>query len=554
MRARVVDDQLSVQAIAGTYVILLGINLEKPSRRRGLLGFAIERTDHTSGTREWIPGFKTFESPEPQPTPATLTSTVTNPIQAFHWGDYAAQSGREYTYRVVPMYGRPGALTQGDGVEVRVKTESESAGKHAIYFNRGAAASQAYVRRFQNRKPDEVGDAAYRWLSRGLEEAMLRFIGKASGRGWGLRAAVYEFSYPPVLEALRNAARAGADVHIVYDCKQGEGKPGAKNEAAIRAAGLHRRHVTARKANNSFIAHNKFIVLLKGDQPVEVWTGSTNVTEGGIFGHSNVGHIVRDRRVAAAYLAYWDELRRDPNAQSLRRWNVAGSPVPDGDGARPIGAVFSPRDGLEALQFYARLMDGATSSVFLTAAFGINKLLRKVLARDKPYLRYLLLEKEDKDDPDEPDIQVYKRDRENLVSVGSQLTPNILEQWVLERFREEELTGANKHVKYIHTKYMLVDPLGEHPIVVTGSANFSDASTLKNDENMLVIRDDPRVADVYLGEFMRLYSHYRFRWIADQLSRRERPPKKAHLCEDDAWLAPYFQAGSVKSQERLLFA
>ena len=39
------------------------------------------------------------------------------------------------------------------------------------------------------------------------------------------------------------------------------------------------------------------------------------------------------------------------------------------------------------------------------------------------------------------------------------------------------------------------------PIVVTGSANFSNASCVDNDENMLVIRGDKRVADVYLGEF-----------------------------------------------------
>ena len=56
-------------------------------------------------------------------------------------------------------------------------------------------------------------------------------------------------------------------------------------------------------------------------------------------------------------------------------------------------------------------------------------------------------------------------------------------QWV-----RETTTGAlglNAHVHYVHSKFMLVDPLGDDPIVVTGSANFSDASTRANDENML---------------------------------------------------------------------
>jgi len=38
--------------------------------------------------------------------------------------------------------------------------------------------------------------------------------------------------------------------------------------------------------------------------------------------------------------------------------------------------------------------------------------------------------------------------------------------------------------------------------VVTGSANFSAASTNANEENMMVIRNSTRIADIYLGEFM----------------------------------------------------
>jgi phosphatidylserine/phosphatidylglycerophosphate/cardiolipin synthase-like enzyme len=55
--------------------------------------------------------------------------------------------------------------------------------------------------------------------------------------------------------------------------------------------------------------------------------------------------------------------------------------------------------------------------------------------------------------------------------------------------------------------------------VVTGSANFSTASTNKNDENMLVIRGNTRVADIYLGEFMRIYNHLSFRaWAAGSVA------------------------------------
>ena len=74
-------------------------------------------------------------------------------------------------------------------------------------------------------------------------------------------------------------------------------------------------------------------------------------------------------------------------------------------------------------------------------------------------------------------------------------------------------------MSYIHSKFLLMDPLGSDPIVVTGSANFSDASTNDNDENMLVIRGNRRVADIYFTEFNRLFNHYYFRAVQERTRR-----------------------------------
>jgi hypothetical protein len=48
------------------------------------------------------------------------------------------------------------------------------------------------------------------------------------------------------------------------------------------------------------------------DEPVAVWTGSTNRTENGIFGHSNCVNVIEDAGVSAAYLNYWHNLKNDP--------------------------------------------------------------------------------------------------------------------------------------------------------------------------------------------------------------------------------------------------
>ena len=64
--------------------------------------------------------------------------------------------------------------------------------------------------------------------------------------------------------------------------------------------------------------------------------------------------------------------------------------------------------------------------------------------------------------------------------------------------------------------------------------DFSDASTLQNDENMLVIRGNKRVADIYLGEYMRLWNHYAFReFLAN--SKKPSEAQLQFLRTDDWW-------------------
>lgn len=555
MRTRSTSGDLSVHAVAGTYVVLLGMNIKGQSPLlNGLLGFAIHRTNHTENKGGWLSGIKTFRNAVPSPRPSQLVSTRDHPVQGFLWCDYSAKANHEYTYRIVCLYGVPGALTEGAAVEAHFRTESEGNGAHSIYFNRGAAASQAYARKFGNRPPNrQTNPDAYPWLSRGLEEGLLGFVGQAKGPGWGLRSAVYEFHYDRVLGAFRDAAARGVDVRIVYDAKPGSLKPRERNTTAIENAGIEAL-CTLRESNPSYIAHNKFIVLLEGQEPVAIWTGSTNISEGGIFGHSNVGHVIRDQAVARAFLNYWQQLAGDPKASQLRTWADKNPGVPDGPAPPGVTTIFSPRGSLAALDYYAALMRDARSGVFLTAAFGVNSRFRKVLATDRDYLRYLLLEREDKENPDDPDVELYKRDRDNVIAIGSHLTDDVLDQWVQQNFGAEELSGLNNHVRYIHTKYMLIDPLSDDPIVVTGSANFSNASTRNNDENMVIIRGDRRVADVYLGEFMRLFSHYRFREFAEQTRATGRTPEKLYLSDDDSWLRPFYGTDSLKAKERQLFS
>lgn len=543
MRVKRTSGSLTVQATAGSHVVLLGMNMPK-GKLAGVLGFAIQREDDT-GERVWMRGMKTFAATEPPLGPGGQVPSREHPFQSFQWADYSAHPDSAYTYTVIALRGKPEKLVEGQTVAVKVRTEGERLGKHAVFFNRGAVASQEYARRFQNQKPDKIGEAAYTWLSRGLVEALLEYIGEAAGKPCELYGAIYQFQNSRVFAALKKAKASGATVRVIYDGDD-QKEP---NEAALKKSGIKSLCIPRTRAGN--YAHNKFFVLKRNGKPVSVWTGSTNLTENGIFGHSNVGHIVRDTVIARAYLDYWDELRGDPARSDLAPWTEESSPAPTDPADKPLAAVFSPRPGLAALEWYAKLAGAAKRALFMTFAFGMNKLFVPAYARRDEVLRFALMETKGMTAEQRATVDRVRRLPNCVVAVGKNITVNAFDRWLKERATIVDKT----HVRYIHTKYMLVDPLGEDPIVVSGSANFSNASTDTNDENMLVVRGDTAVADIFMGEFMRLYSHYAFRESLT-FARTGQPLDLKHLVPSSAWVdqGRYFQPGSDRSLRRVYFS
>src|SRR5262249_54055126 len=60
MRKRENNAALTVQAIAGTRVVFLGMDLQRRATKH-LLGFAIQRTDLSTGREYWLPNFRVFQ-------------------------------------------------------------------------------------------------------------------------------------------------------------------------------------------------------------------------------------------------------------------------------------------------------------------------------------------------------------------------------------------------------------------------------------------------------------------------------------------------------------
>ena len=86
-------------------------------------------------------------------------------------------------------------------------------------------------------------------------------------------------------------------------------------------------------------------------------------------------------------------------------------------------------------------------------------------------------------------------DREQMERNDNSLVPQMAAAGVAVRL-ETRYSAA-------HNKVLILDADGAHPVVVTGSYNFSWSAQARNAENLLVLRDNPRLAKAYRDNWQR---------------------------------------------------
>ena len=198
---------------------------------------------------------------------------------------------------------------------------------------------------------------------------------------------------------------------------------------------------------------------------------------------------------AARFKAYWDLLATNPGSakeatarprpRKKRRRTVTRSRRSRRPPALADDSQGRPRRLQPARRARACWTSTSTSSTRPTVArlhharLRGQRALQEHSSRTTPpqsHLIFLLLEKKDKPSEEQPRSRSSSSTRRTTSTRrGARLSRTPVYQWARET--NARILGLNTHVSYIHSKFLLRDPLGADPIVVTGSANFSEAST-----------------------------------------------------------------------------
>ncbi|MBM3151365.1 MAG: phospholipase [Chloroflexi bacterium] len=294
-----------------------------------------------------------------------------------------------------------------------------------------------------------------------IEEKLISYIEAARA---SIHIASFEFDLTPVAEALIAAHARGVDVRWVTDDESGleaDLDPQHGQFAMLQVAGIEVRD-DARTA----LMHNKFWIF----DGYITWTGSTNVTENGIFKQDNNTIVIRSSEVAAMYEREFQEMWEgqsgitSPSTADLQHTTIDGTPVQ---------VLFSPEDGV--VNFVIERVGQAQGFIrFMAFSFTDYPLAAAMLARAEAGV----------------DVSgVFER-------VGSDTEHAEL--------RTLHCGGVpvrqDGNPSFLHHKVIIVDDT-----VITGSLNYSSNADENNDENVIIITN-PSIAMLYLREFERVWS------------------------------------------------
>jgi len=526
-------------------LVLLAFDWPGGEGHDDFLGFAIKRDPGFQGEKtSWLPNRLTFSGPAKTDSPSNES-----PIQKFMWWDARiddADRGRSFVYTVIPVIGAPGSLTllEDDAAKVKVTLPEAVVGSIGTYFNRAVVSSQAFVREFGRKPTGDKLKRALAWLANGLEKVIPEFLDTTRP----IDGAIYHLTDEEwVIPAL---ARRTVHTSIVYDNTT---KDAGTNDPAVKKL----TNVTFSPRKRTGIMHDKFLVRGGAPRTLATLAGSANFTTEGLTTQANVLHTFRSPELAALYRERQQVLATDPPVSKIV--GLAGWSAPISIDGGQVRVFFPPeppsvRESLDAI---VRVVEKASDSVLFCLFAPTDAALRRALfsVGDAGKMMFGLVNSITEPKPGAPDnagtvaaTEIYHRSRDNKDVYSHDLFPQGGKPagfW----WEVAKLPGkAGKFPVYIHHKFVVIDAETDHPTIYTGSANMSGNSLWHNDENLIEIKGNTKLARTYLAEFLRLYEHYRAR--AQFQNRPHRPGDTFALAKNAGWATKAFTKGSPEWKSR----
>lgn len=472
----------------------------------------------------------------------TRRPTTEWPIQKYLWSDFAVNAGDEVAYRVIPMVGPAASLVEAEATasawSAAVAIGAETEGRAAAFFNRGLVASQWLARLLPDEQPSHtlVKEIASpesrirRFLAGPIRDELVRLLTEAAGSKAHVYAALFELNDPeliPLLKALKRRA------HILLG--NGAVKKKGEDENAEARAALAGCDVRDRMSAPRALAHNKFLVICDaGRKPQAVWTGSTNWTVTGLCTQANNAVLIRNPDLAAFYLAEWRALSEAGDATPNALVTANGTPRKAG---KRTTLWFTPlRGGLDLDQAGELIANARSGILFLMFNPGprgslLNDIIELAAPGSPHFKPDLYIQGVVNQNPGTTKNPVVLFNRGERIEANADVVLPAAIPGALKYWKKELLKLPRSHAM-VHSKVVVIDPYGEHPVVITGSHNLGPKASSVNDENMLIIEGNGALASHYAGKIMEIYAQYRWR---QSVQKQDGKPRWSGLADDDKW-------------------
>lgn len=448
-----------------------------------------------------------------------LGYTGFNKILDYNFFDEELTQDTEYEYTVTVI-----CKEQKETIKIKVKTEKNSEDEDIfVLSNKGSWC-------YQGINDKKITLKQLEKLSFGYIESVIQFIDSAIDENYELKVALYQFNESKIAAALKKATTRGVDLKIFSRLdRQSKSKNKSDDEVisefdkTLKVANLEKYVIRGKKY--SAIFHNKFIILEhKTDSTLDrLYTGSANFTLSGFYQQFNVGFILKNKEIIEKYKKYWNIVIENPKPQKkkfdeLERYSVISEDISDKSNMK---VVFSPQNPIKSCSgpcHLAKMMAKSKSFNCITLPFklssGAPELIKYIEKDDKKATFILFNTLED-------NSKFYKVPS-NIVSSGKMFI-NTIKGDFIDIEKEHDPKFSNR-VRFVHAKILMIDPLLPKSKIIVGSGNFSKQSFTSNDENYLIIENNPRVAHILYMHYIRIHNWFKMRnykYITRYLSKND---------------------------------